>query len=107
MADGDWPQAFGIPKKKGMVIIDFTEKRGIRPRAFMGWNRKKVVGTHIIAGNQLYTPHAEYIMAFWRYWAEPPGDRPLKDAVKHAEDTAPLAAGGMTVYGAEDLVIAW
>jgi len=25
-ADGNWPQAFGIPKKKGMVIIDFTEK---------------------------------------------------------------------------------
>jgi len=30
----------------------------------------------------------------------------LKAAVEHAEDTAPLAAGGMTVYGAEDLVIA-
>jgi len=106
-ADGDWPQAFGIPKKKGMVITDFTQKRGIRPRAFMGWNRRKVIGTDVIAGNQLYPPHAEYITAFWRFWAEPPKDRPLKTAVEHAEKTAPLAAGGMSVYGAENLIIAW
>lgn len=106
-ADGDWPQAFGIPKKRGMVITDFTEKRGIRPRAFMGWNRKKVVGTHTIAGNQLYTAHAQYIAAFWEYWTQPPGNRPVRDAIRHAADVAPLAAEGMVLYGAEDLTISW
>ena len=35
-ADGNWPQAFGIPKVEGMTSNDFAAKRGIRPRAFMG-----------------------------------------------------------------------
>ncbi len=105
-ADGDWPQAFGIPKKKGMVITDFTHKRGIRPRAFMGWNRKKVVGIRIIAGNQLYTPHAQYITKFWDWWSNGgTGLRPVKGAIDQARNTAPLAAEGMVLYGAEDLVI--
>ncbi len=42
-AEGNWPLGFGIPLEEGMTINDFVNKRGIRPRAFMGWNRKKVL----------------------------------------------------------------
>jgi hypothetical protein len=105
-ADGNWPQAFGIPKRKGMIVTDFTQKRGIRPRAFMGWNRTKSVGTHIIAGNQLYPPHADYIGAFWNSWINGGGGlSSVEEAISDAAAAAPLAAGGMVLYGAEDLVI--
>jgi hypothetical protein len=105
-ADGDWPQTFGIPKKEGMVVTDFTGKRGIRPRAFMGWNRTKVVGTRIISGGGLYPPHMDYVDKFWNYWGNgTTGLRPVKDAISEAKRVAPLAAGGMMLYGAEDLVI--
>jgi hypothetical protein len=105
-ADGRWPQAFGIPKKEGMSVTDFTQKRGIRPRAFMGWNREKAVGTGIISGGQLYPPHMNYISTFWNYWGNgTTGLRDVKAAIDHAKDTAPLAAKGMKLYGAKDLVI--
>jgi hypothetical protein len=105
-ADGDWPQAFGIPKKKGMVVNDFYQKRGVRPRAFMGWNRKKVVGTKILQGGQMYQPHIDYINKFWDWWCNgTTGLRPVKQAIREAELRAPLAADGMVLYGAEDLVV--
>jgi hypothetical protein len=105
-ADDEWPQAFGIPKKKGMVVTDFTDKRGIRPRAFMGWNRKKAVGVGIISGARLYSPHMDYVTKFWNWWGNgTTGLRPIKQAIREAEIVAPLAAGGMMLYGAEDLFI--
>ncbi len=105
-ADGDWPQAFGIPKKQGMSVADFTQKRGIRPRAFMGWNRKKVVGTGILSGGSLFPPHMEYIGKFWDWWGNGgSGGRNVSDAIDQAKQTAPNGALGMTLFGAEDLWI--
>ena len=43
-ANGDFPQAFGIPKIENMVGTDFPDRRGIRQRAFMGWDKTKTVG---------------------------------------------------------------
>ncbi len=107
-ADGDWPQAFGIPKKTGMVATDFGGKRGIRPRAFMGWNRKKVF-TAVLGGSQLHPPHQTYIITFWDKWAEQDQNgRPVRDitqAKDAAANAAPNAALGMVIYGAKDLVI--
>ena len=101
-ADGQWPQAFGIPKKEGMVITDFTQKRGIRPRAFMGWNRKKVIGTGIISGGSLHPQHETYITAFWQNWAN---GMTVKAAITAARNAAPNGGLGMKLYGAEDLQI--
>lgn len=107
-ADGDWPQAFGIPKKTGMTALDFGEKRGIRPRAFMGWNRKKGF-TSVLGGNQLWPPHMNYITTFWSKWAErDAGGGPknnVTQAVQAAKDAEPMAGLGMVIYGAKDLVI--
>jgi hypothetical protein len=103
-ADGDWPQAFGIPKKTGMVFADFWNKRGIRARAFMGWNRTKAVGTGIISGGQLNPDHENYIGKFWDWWGHgTSGDRSVQDAIDQARLVAPSAADGMVLYGAEDL----
>ncbi len=107
-ADGDWPQAFGIPKKTGMTALDFGEKRGIRPRAFMGWNREKGF-TSVLGGNQLWPPHMNYMTTFWRTWAErAPGGGPLRgvgEAVAEARKAEPMAGLGMVIYGAQDLYI--
>ena len=109
-ADGSFPQAFGIPKQKGMRTTDFTAKRGIRPRAFMGWNREKASGMGIIAGGGMNTDHMNYITAFWSTWAarNPTTGGPIngvKQAVTAAAARASMAAGGMQLYGAEDLFI--
>lgn len=111
-ADGNWPQAFGIPKKKGMVITDFTQKRGVRPRAFMGWNRKKLF-TNILGGSQLDDDHEAYIADFWDKWAaRNPDGTPTRDvmgaivAARTKSNGFPNSAGGgLVLYGAQDLVI--
>jgi len=106
-ADGNWPQAFGIPKKEGMVATDFGAKRGIRPRAFMGWNRKKVFSS-IFSSGQLHGPHETYITTFWQKWAERQNGLPvrnIKEAIALAKAAAANASLGMMLYGAEDLFI--
>jgi hypothetical protein len=72
----------------------------------MGWNRAKQIGVKIIGGRALYTFHMDYINAFWDSWINNgTGTRPLKAAIQQAETDAPAAAGGMVLYGAENLVI--
>ncbi len=70
-AEGDSPQAFGIPKQANMRISDFTVKRGIRPRAFMGWNRNKTFA--IWHNASAFISHATYISTFWTSWGSAPG----------------------------------
>ncbi len=113
-AEGDWPLAFGIPKQEGMTINDFVNKRGLRPRAFMGWNRKKIIGWE--GEGTMNQDHIDYIDAFWQTWITAPNNvpTPLSRAVAQAgvetiagtTNTQPNpAAGGMVVYGATDLTI--
>jgi hypothetical protein len=106
-ADGNWPQAFGIPKVEGMTASDFLDKRGIRARAFMGWSRKKTSGW--LNGYIFNTDHATYVSTFWNKWAERASGggpkRNIKQAIDQAAATAPASSGGMMLYGANDLII--
>lgn len=107
-ADGNWPQAFGIPKQKGMKITDFTQKRGIRPRAFMGWNRKKVFSS-VLGGSQLNPDHSTWVSTFWNTWATRDASGGPRYNISEARDAAntasPNAKLGMMIYGADNLVI--
>jgi len=111
-ADGNWPQVFGIPKKKGMAITDFTDKRGIRPRAFFGWNRIKIFSDVFVTG-LLYPDFIQWRTTFWQSWsARNPDGSPKNNitAAATAADTNPngvhnSAGGGRVIYGASDLVI--
>ena len=68
-ADGKWPLVFGIPKQTGMTTGDFINKRGIRPRAFFGWNRKKRFSDKFVTG--LLDPDFQtWRTTFWTKWAE-------------------------------------
>lgn len=110
-AEGHWPEVFGIPKRKGMTSSDFVYKRGVRPRAFMGWNREKQIGW--MRQGMFNYDHLEYITRFWQRWAsvDPATGtmRTLKQARQYAEirsnGTPNPQAKGMVVYGAEDLTI--
>jgi hypothetical protein len=106
-ADGNWPQAFGIPKVAGMTGSDFLNKRGIRPRAFLGWSSKKIIG--LLGGYIFNNAHATYITTFWSKWAERNGSGGPKNnitqAIATAKAAAPEASLGMMLYGANDLVI--
>ena len=111
-ADGRWPLVFGIPKQKGMVTTDFTNKRGIRPRAFFGWNRKKNF-TDWFVTDLLDPDFQTWRDTFWKKWAERDNQgNPLRNIKQAATlaDTNPngssnSAGGGRVIYGAEDLVI--
>ena len=50
-----------------MTGSDFVNKRGIRPRAFMGWSRKITVGW--FNGYIFNTDHATYVSTSWSTWA--------------------------------------
>jgi hypothetical protein len=111
-AEGDWPLAFGIPKQEGMTINDFLNKRGLRARAFMGWNRKKQIGWE--GEGTMNQDHINYITKFWQTWDTATNNipTPLNIAIQAAGvetiqgtgQTLPNpAAGGMVVYGAADL----
>ncbi len=108
-AEGKFPEAFGIPHQESMKGTDFGTKRGIRPRAFMGWNRSKVIGTGILSGGAPYPPHVDYINTFWQTWAaRNPTNGPQNDltaSINAAVSNAPNASLGMKLYGTEDLVI--
>jgi hypothetical protein len=92
-----------------MHVLDFVNKRGIRPRAFMGWDRAKFTHNGILAGAQLYPPHSEHISQFWSSWSSPNPTTGLpetvSDAIAAAAIKGPLASQGMQLYGAVDLVL--
>lgn len=113
-ANGELPNAFGIPKKKGMTRQDFW-KQSLRPRAFVG---SKTSMTHKIAGS--FNPdHANFVTHFFNSWAigtyqigHPKAGQPLglKDAIligaKFGNPNGPVRWTGYTdlvIYGAEDL----
>ncbi len=112
-ADGNWPQVFGIPKKAGMVTADFTNKRGIRPRAFFGWNRKKYFNMELNTSGFLDPDFLNWRTDFWRDFAERDGQGNPKYNITTAATAADTNdngihnsfGGGRMIYGASDLVI--
>ncbi len=111
-AEGEWPTAFAIPKKQ-MKISDFVNKRGIRPRAFMGWSHDKAYAADGTFQNpSVFEGHSAYVQAFWNLWNPGPGNVPknalqwsVNEAKKHVNNGIPSPYAGITVYGATDLMI--
>jgi hypothetical protein len=110
-ANGNWPQAFGIPKQTGMTMNDFL-KRGVRPRAFLGWNYPKQYTW--VQQNEIETNFLQWNENFWAAWQsyynnDPSQPYGLWDAVQKAQTnpdgTKNTGASGATVYGATDLTI--
>ena len=98
-----------------MQTTDFTSKRGVRPRAFMGWNTPKLFtdpATHQLSPNlQAYTDN------FWNTWESLDTNgiyQTLTNSITQAgllydsvngSYYANPSAGGMVLYGAQDLDI--
>jgi len=100
-ANGGLAPAFGIPK--GNVSVDeFTGKRGIRPRAFLGWKNNVTIGW--VTFNQ---QHATFIGSFFDKWANGRDSQGLPLGIKAAIGEAnPQGWGpkdGLVVHGYEGL----
>lgn len=105
-ANGDFPQAFGIPKIENMSGDDFDKKRGIRQRAFMGWDQTKIVGS---LGAYWNSSHSSLIDGFYVNWqARNPQTGYGRFGVKEAFDRSSATnsmSGGMHIYGSKELII--
>jgi|APCry1669189101_1035198.scaffolds.fasta_scaffold10986_1 hypothetical protein len=101
-ADGDWPLAFGIPKQRNMAIADFTDKRGLRPRAFLGWNKLKTY-RYINAG-LLELNFQQWHGQFFQAWQQTDNlTTAINNATHNADGTVNTGNQGNVVYGATDL----
>jgi hypothetical protein len=95
-----------------MVITDFTDKRGIRPRAFFGWNRKKIYSDVFVTGF-LYPDFITWRTDFWRDFADHDNQGNPRYNITSAATAADtndngihnLAGGGWVIYGASNLII--
>ncbi len=107
-ASGDLCLDFGIPKKD-LAGEEFLSKRGIRPRAFVGWKDKKLIG---VAG-ELNQTHKMFIERFFNLW--PLGDpndgfyyglkNALRDAALNSSGVPYTQMGtDISVYGSRDLL---
>ncbi len=105
-AEGTWPLAFSIPKQSGLTINDFVNKRGLRPRAFVGWNKSKVFAW-TFNSTVMDPDHLNFIETFWNSWGSQTNGvfTPLSVALQAAATAAPAAKKGRVIYGATDLTI--
>jgi hypothetical protein len=65
-AAGDLCKAFGCPKIPNMSTNDFL-KKGLRYRAFMGWDNKQVIKW----ASALNTQHTQFVGDFYDHWFNP------------------------------------
>lgn len=105
-ANGNFPQAFGILKIENMAGTDFSDKRGIRQRAFMGWDKTKIIGG---LGAYWNDSHSGLVTGFYQNWQirNPQtgyGQWGVKAAFGFAAATNSMS-GGMKIYGSKDLII--
>lgn len=63
-AKGNLCEAFGIPKEQNVSTNRFIA-RGLRYRAFMGWNAGQLIGV----GGSFSTTHANFVGDFWDGWS--------------------------------------
>jgi hypothetical protein len=80
-ANGDLSPAFGIPKGK-IALNEFVNKRGLRPRAFMGWDKDMLIGLGAV--DQGHLGFVERFFSKWAHFEDPSQPRLLKDAVDQA-----------------------
>lgn len=69
-AKGNLSPAFGIPKGR-VALGEFTTKRGLRPRAFMGWDKDMLIGWGAV--NQGHLGFVERFFDKWAHHVEPEG----------------------------------
>ncbi len=100
-ANGDMPTAFGVPKGN-VPVTEFTQKRGIRPRAFVGWNKNCT-----IAWGAFDQQHVTFLESFFDKWANArdPFGSPIgiRAAIQQANPTAWTQKPNLTVHGDEGL----
>jgi hypothetical protein len=100
-ADGDLCKAFGI--SKGPVPLnEFVKKRGLRPRAFVGWNNK--VGIDVW-GQAIDQRHLEFIPRFFNHWAHGTDQNGGPITLKEALARAAVSDFGAVWDQAQHLVI--
>jgi len=101
-ANGDWPLAFGIPKQRNMVITDFTNKRGLRPRAFLGWNNPQIY-RYVNAG-LLELNFQQWQGQFFQAWQQANNlTAAITRATHNPDGSVNTGNQGSVVYGASDL----
>ncbi len=89
--NGDFPEAFGIPKTRGPRF--YLKYRNVHPRAFMGWGGK--VSNSILNDNFL-----RWTRQFWTSWLETPDETTLQAARVAADNAYPLPADvPLRIYG--------
>ncbi len=116
-ANGDLCKAFGIPKIKKMTTNDFYN-RGMRARAFVGWDKYHTVG---LAHQAVNTTHTMLITNFFAAWSGASGAYPvghprynmartLRDAITWAAQSGSWTGTynpeyrHLILYGYEDLL---
>ena len=77
--------AFGIPKGR-VALGEFTTKRELRPRAFMGWDQDMLIGWGAV--NQAHLGFVERFFDKWAHFEDPSDPRSLKDAVEQASQNS-------------------
>jgi len=101
-ANGNLSPAFGIPKGN-VPIAEFTGKRGIRPRAFVGWSKNVTIGWATF--NQ---QHSTFIASFFDKWANGRDLHGFPLGIEAAIDAAnPQGWGpktGLVIHGFHDLL---
>lgn len=100
-ADGDLCKAFGIPKIKNMPAAQFFNK-GLRYRAFLGWNGKQTIGW----AGAINTQHTEFVGNFFGNWGLPDNSgnpRNVRQAIQAAGATWSQIQY-LIVYGYEGLL---
>ena len=90
-ANGDWCIAFGIERKK-VPTAEYT-KRGLLPRAFMGW---KTVKAYAIGG-AFNNEHGNFVINFFTRWSS---GQNLKTAIA---SSLPSAFSSPVVFGDDEL----
>ncbi len=100
-AIGGMCQTFGIPKKKNMTAADFT-KKGLRLRAFMGWDNAEFIA---LAG-AISQPHVRFLGDFFDDWFYPDdegNDTTLRQAINAAKGGWGEVDNHLIVYGYDRL----
>lgn len=97
-ANGDLSPAFGIPKGK-IALNEFVNKRGLRPRAFMGWDQDVM-----IQWGAVHQGHLLFVETFFDKWAH--YLEPDNVTLRRAFDLASASwnqSGHLVIHGCENL----
>ena len=100
-ANGDLPTGFGIPKGN-VPVTEFTGKRGIRPRAFVGWNKNCTIGW-----GAFDQQHCTFIPSFFDKWAHSVDLQGqhlgIRQAINSANPVQWTQKPNLTIHGYEGL----